>query len=67
MIRVASVFGFVVILALMFAAYTGTPEASVADAQSNEAPAKGCVTHQVSLDEGYAVTRTETRTICAAD
>jgi hypothetical protein len=67
MIRLGSVFGFVIILTLIFAAYMGTPEASVAEAQSGVAPSAGCVTEKVALDEGYGVTRMETRTVCSAN
>ncbi len=67
MIRLGSIFGFVIILALMFTAYLGTPEASVAEAQASAAPNNGCVTEKVALDEGYGVTRTETRTVCNAE
>jgi hypothetical protein len=67
MMRLGSIFGFILVLGLIFAAYLGTPEASVAEAQSNAAAAKGCIAEKVALDEGYGVTRVETRLVCAKD
>ncbi len=67
MVRLGSVFGFVFGLAIIFAAYMGTPESSVAEAQANAALGDGCVVEKVPLDEGYGVTRTETHVVCAKD
>ena len=68
--RVASIFGLAVTFAVMFLAYSGTPEASNAEAQTAqmvEAQGKTCVSREIALDEGYGVTRTETRLVCADD
>jgi hypothetical protein len=67
MIRLGSIFGLVFSLALIFAVYMGTPEAPGAEAQATAAPGEGCVAEKVALDEGYGVTRTETRIVCAKD
>jgi len=47
--------------------HTETQGASVAEAQASAAPTQGGVTREVALDQGYGVTRTETRAVCAAD
>ena len=65
MIRMGLILGFIMSLALIFAAYTETQGASVAEAQASVAPIQGCVTREVALDQGYGVTRTETRAVCA--
>ena len=67
MIRMGLILGFIIDLALIFAAYTETQGASVAEAQASAAPTQGCVTREVALDQGYGVTRTETRAVCAED
>ena len=66
MIRMGLILGFIMSLALIFAAYTET-QGSVAEAQASAAPILGCVTREVALDQGYGVTRTETRAVCAED
>ena len=66
MIRMGLILGFIMSLALIFAAYTET-QGSVAEAQASAAPIQGCVTREVALDQGYGVTRTETRAVCAED
>ena len=63
MVRLGSILGFALGLAIIFAAYMGTQDTSVAEPQSTE----GCVAQKVALDEGYGVTRTETRVVCAKD
>ena len=67
MIRMGLILGFIMSLALIFAAYTETQGASVVEAQASAAPILGCVTGEVALDQGYGVTRTETRAVCAED
>jgi hypothetical protein len=64
MIRLGSILGFALGLAIIFAAYMGTQDPSVAEPQAADA---GCVAQKVALDEGYGVTRTETRVVCAKD
>jgi hypothetical protein len=63
MVRLGSLLGFALGLAIIFAAYMGTQDSSVAEPQT----AEGCVARKVALDEGYGVTRTETRMVCAGD
>ncbi len=68
--RVASILGLAMSFAVIFSAYSGTPEASNAEtqtAQTADAAGKTCVSREIALDEGYGVTRTETRLICADD
>lgn len=62
MTRLGSVLGFALGLAVIFAAYMGTQDTSVAETQPGDG---GCVAQKVALDEGYGVTRTETRVVCA--
>jgi hypothetical protein len=63
MIRLGSIFGVLLGLAILFAAFMGSQQASVADTQPAALDA-GCVAEKVALDEGYGVTRTETRIVC---
>ncbi len=65
MIKLGSVLGFVFSLTVLFAAYMGTQEASVAEAQPSAALADGCVAEKIALDEGYGVSRVEIRIVCA--
>jgi hypothetical protein len=51
MIRMGLILGFIMSLALIFAAYTETQGASDAEAQASAAPTQGCVTRQVALDQ----------------
>jgi hypothetical protein len=70
MIRMSSIFGLLMGLAALFSAYSGTPEASGGEAQAaqvTEASGRRCVAHEVALDEGYGVSRMETRLVCAND
>ncbi|MGO9674104.1 MAG: hypothetical protein ACLPSF_08055 [Methylocella sp.] len=62
MLRLGSILGFALGLAIMFAAYMGTQDRSVAEPQAADA---GCIAQKVALDEGYGVTRTETHVVCA--
>lgn len=66
MVRLGSLFGFVLGLAILFAAYMGTQDSSVAEPQSASLGA-GCTAEKVALDEGYGVTRTETYVVCAEE
>ena len=63
MVRLGSILGFALGLAIIFAAYMGTQDPSVAEPQT----AEGCIARKVALDEGYGVTRTETQVVCAND
>ena len=63
MIRLGSVLGVAFGLALVVAASAAMQDASVAETQTAALDA-GCVAEKVALDEGYGVTRIETRIIC---
>ena len=51
MIRMGLILGFIMSLALIFAAYTETQGASVAEAQASAAPTQGCVTFPTGILE----------------
>lgn len=63
MLRLGSVLGFVLGLAVLFAAYMGAQESSVAETKT-AGLGEGCVAEKVPLDEGYGVSRVETRIVC---
>lgn len=63
MLRLGSILGFVLGLAVLFAAYMGAQESSVAETKT-AGLAQGCVAEKVPLDEGYGVSRVETRIVC---
>lgn len=68
--RLASVLGLAISFAVIFSAYSETPEASGGETKTAEAAqsaGKTCVSREFALDEGYGVTRTETRLVCADD
>lgn len=67
MTRLGSILGFVFSLAVIFTAYMGTQDASVAETKAQAVLDEGCVSENVALDEGYGVTRTETHIVCAKD
>jgi hypothetical protein len=67
MVKLGLIMGLATSLALIFLAYTAKPEASGAEVQTGAAPSKGCVTREVALDEGYGVTRFDTRIVCATE
>jgi hypothetical protein len=67
MTRVISIVGLVASLAMLFAAYTAAPEAANVEGTIPDTFTEGCVIRNVALDEGYGVTRTEKRIICAKD
>ncbi len=67
MIKLGLIMGLATSLAVIFLAYTATPEASLPDAQAGAAPGKGCVTREVALDEGYGVTRLDARVVCVKE
>jgi hypothetical protein len=65
-----SIFGLVMSFAVIFTAYSGVPDAAGGEAQAAqlaEAAAHDCVAREVALDEGYGVSRIETRLVCAKD
>lgn len=59
--------GLVLGFTVMFAAFTSRPDAATVEAQVGTASRKACVARDVDLDEGYGVTRTETRFVCGKE
>ncbi|SFK54415.1 hypothetical protein [Methylocapsa palsarum] len=59
--------GVMIGLAIVSVAYTETRDPANTEtqaAQASETKNNGCITHEVALDEGYGVTRTEKRVVC---
>lgn len=71
MIRVGSIVALLIAAAVGAFLYAGTWEASSPKAQVSASAASEeqdrCVTREVALDEGYGVSRTETRVACKED
>lgn len=65
--RMVSVVGLVLSLGMIYVAYAETPEAAGVENPTAEAVGDGCVIREVPLDEGYGVTRTEKRIVCAQE
>ena len=65
MSKAVSIIGLVVSLGVLFAAYTVAPEAADVGLRADTSLGNGCVRHEVALDEGYGVSRVETRLVCA--
>jgi hypothetical protein len=65
MSRAVSIIGLMASLGVLFAAYAVTPEAADAGLQSEASLENGCISRVIALDEGYGVSRTETRLDCA--
>ena len=63
MTRLGSIVGFALGVLILVAAFVGTQLPSSAETQTAALDA-GCVAEKVALDEGYGVTRTETRIVC---
>ncbi|ACB95570.1 hypothetical protein [Beijerinckia indica] len=51
--------------AIMVAFLVVTPHIETVEARASEMAPAGCVSQEVSLDEGYGVTRKELRLVCA--
>lgn len=66
MTRLFAIIGLFASLAILFAAYSETPEAASAGVPAAEALAEGCIVREVALDEGYGVTRMEKQLDCPA-
>jgi hypothetical protein len=64
MSKAVSIIGLVVSLGVLFAAYTVTPEAADVGLRADTSVGNGCVRREVALDEGYGVSRVETRLVC---
>jgi hypothetical protein len=63
MIRLGSVLVVAFGVAMIATAYMAMQNPSVAETQTAALDA-GCVAEKVALDEGYGVSRTETRIVC---
>jgi hypothetical protein len=63
--RAISIIGLVVSLGVLFAAYTVTPEGSDGTLHVDASLGNGCVSREFALDEGYGVSRIETRLVCS--
>jgi hypothetical protein len=62
--KTLSIVGFVVSLGALFATYSVAPEAGEKSLHVDAALDKGCVSREFALDEGYGVSRIETRLVC---
>jgi len=62
--KTVSIIGLLASLGVMFAAYTATPEAADAGLRAEPSRGTSCVSREVALDEGYGVSRMETRLVC---
>lgn len=65
MSKAVSIIGLMASLGVLFAAYAVTPEAGDVGLRAAASPVGGCISREVALDEGYGVSRTETRLVCA--
>lgn len=65
MSKAVSIIGLLASLGVLFAAYTVTPEAADAGSRADTSLGNGCVRREIALDEGYGVSRMETRLVCA--
>lgn len=65
--KAISVIGLLASLGVLFAAYSGMPEAGDAGLHADASLGNGCVSREIALDEGYGVSRTETRLVCAGE
>jgi hypothetical protein len=64
MIKMVSIGGVLLGFTVMFAVFMIRPDPASVEAQVGTASRKACVTRDVALDEGYGVTRMETRLVC---
>ena len=67
MIKMVSIGGLVLGFAVMFAAFMSWPNPASVEAQVGTASRMACVARDFALDEGYGVTRTETRLVCSKE
>ncbi len=63
--KAVSIFGLIAGLGILFAAYSVTPQASDVGLRAETSLGNGCVSREIALDEGYGVSRRETRLVCA--
>ena len=64
MIKMISVFGAIAVIAIIIVAFAGVPKAEV-EALSSSSLTHDCTMQNVPLDEGYGVSRTVVRRVCA--
>ncbi len=64
MTKLLSTFGFFAGVALLALAFLNPP--SVGPSQAREDSASACRTVEVPLDEGYGITKVESREVCGA-
>ena len=67
MIKMVSIGGLLLGFTVMFAAFISWPNPASVEAQVGTASRTVCVARDFALDEGYGVTRTETRLVCSKD
>jgi len=65
MSKAVSIVGVLACLGALFAAYTVSPQAADVGVRADARLGNGCVSREVALDEGYGVSRVETRLVCA--
>jgi hypothetical protein len=65
MIKMVSIGGLLLGFTMMFAAFMSWPNPTSVEAQVGTASGEACVARDFALDEGYGVTRTETRLVCS--
>ena len=63
MIKTVSI-GLLLGFTVVFAAFMSWPNPASVEAQVGTASRKACAAREIALDEGYGVTRTETRLVC---
>ena len=67
MIKMVSIGGLLLGFTGMSAAFMSWPNPTSVEAQVSTASRKACVARDFALDEGYGVTRTETRLVCSKE
>jgi hypothetical protein len=67
MIKMVSIAGLLLGFTVMFAALMSWPNPASVEAQVGTASRMACVARDFALDEGYGVTRTETRLVCSKE
>lgn len=65
MSKAVSILGLLASLGILFASYTISPETADAGSGTETSLSDGCIAREVALDEGYGVSRTEMRLVCA--
>lgn len=62
-----SILGLMAGLGILLVSYSVMPETAEIGLHAEASPGKGCISRVVALDEGYGVTRTELRLVCAEE